>query len=155
MKLISAGILVYRKSGSGIEVLLIHPGGPYFTNKDKGAWGIPKGLVFEGESLEAAAQRELEEETGVRLPETASLANLGTVKMKSGKIIHGFAAYLDLPGNWKPVSNIFKTEWPPKSGKMQEFPETDQAKYFEIETAKDYMNARQSAFLDKLIELLS
>jgi predicted NUDIX family NTP pyrophosphohydrolase len=128
----SAGILLYRRGPAGPEVLLVHPGGPFWAKKDEGAWSIPKGLVDAGENREAAARREFEEETG-QIP-AGELLELGNFKQPSGKIVVAFA----LEGEFDPAtlrSNLFSLQWPPRSGQMQEFPEIDRAGWFTPEQA--------------------
>src|SRR5262245_15011068 len=117
----SAGILAYRRGARGIEVLLAHPGGPYFAKKDAGSWSIPKGEVASGEALLAAARREFQEEIGVAVGE--ELLALGSVKQKSGKVVHAWAALLELEAGFVLTSNEFEIEWPPRSGKRRRFPE--------------------------------
>ena len=123
----SAGLLMFRRIDGAIEVLLIHPGGPYWARKDEGAWSIPKGLFEEGEDALAAARREFEEETG-QAPDGRFLA-LGTFRQPSGKRVHAFAVEGDFNlATFK--SNSFAMEWPPRSGRMSEFPEADRAAWF-------------------------
>ncbi len=120
----SAGLLMYRRAGADVEVLLIHPGGPYWQNKDEGAWSIPKGEIEEGEDPRDAAKREFEEETGLR-PQGVFHA-LKPVRLKSGKTVQAWF----FEGDWDPVklqSTTFEMEWPPRSGKRQEYPEADRA----------------------------
>jgi predicted NUDIX family NTP pyrophosphohydrolase len=148
MPKISAGLLIYRKRISQLEVLLVHPGGPFYRNKDEGAWSIPKGEVTEGEDLLAAARREFAEETGVT--PTGPFSLLTPVKLKSGKIIHAWAAEAHPdPAAFK--SNMFTIEWPPRSGKMVEFPEVDRAEFFDVETAKRKINPAQIALIAELV----
>lgn len=128
----SAGILLYRGAPKALEVFLVHPGGPFWAKKDDGAWSIPKGLVDQGEELEAAARREFEEETGVRI--TAALTELGAFRQPSGKIVIAFAAEGDCDAA-AIRSNEFEMEWPPKSGRMGRFPEVDRAGWFSPEVA--------------------
>ena len=144
----SAGLLMYRNRENGIEFLLVHPGGPFFAKKDQGAWSIPKGEVEEGEDLLEAAKREFKEETNAS--EEGHFIELGFVKLKSGKVVHawGFERDFDLS---KFKSNTFKLEWPPKSGKIQEFPENDSAEFFPYEVAVKKLNPTQVEFLDRLI----
>jgi predicted NUDIX family NTP pyrophosphohydrolase len=147
----SAGILLYRDGGDSPEVLLVHPGGPYWAKKDEGAWSIPKGEVEDGEDAQACALRELEEELGVRFDLAAEqLTELGSVKQKSGKVVHCWAAV----GDFDPArlrSNTFTLEWPPRSGDEREFPEVDRAEWFEPAEAKRKINSAQAAFLDRLL----
>jgi predicted NUDIX family NTP pyrophosphohydrolase len=140
----SAGLLLYRIREPKLEVLLVHPGGPFWKNKDDGAWSIPKGEVADGEELLEAAKREFEEETGY-LP-AGPFVPLTPVKLKSGKVVHAWAVEgdFDLVGF---TSNTFTMEWPPRSGKAVEFPEVDQAEFFDLETAKRKINTAQAAFI--------
>lgn len=146
MRRTSAGLLLYRQGAAGIEIFLIHPGGPYFTKKDEGAWSIPKGEPGEGEDPLAAARREFEEETGCR-PE-GEFHPLAPVKQKNGKLVMCWA----LRGECStPItSNTFTIEWPPRSGRMQEFPEADRAAWFTIAEAKKKIIHAQAALLDEL-----
>jgi predicted NUDIX family NTP pyrophosphohydrolase len=145
----SAGILIFRRSSGTLEVLLAHPGGPIFRRRDLGAWTIPKGEIEPGEEPLAAAQRELAEETGFSLP--GPFLELGQVKQKSGKIVHAWAAEGDVDlGAFQ--SATFRMEWPPRSGKFGEFPELDRVSYFDLDTAKQKLNAAQSAFVERLVE---
>jgi predicted NUDIX family NTP pyrophosphohydrolase len=148
----SAGILLYRLSGGAPEVLLVHPGGPYWQNKDAGAWSIPKGESTDEEDAQACARREFQEETGTVLPPGA-LADLGTVRLRSGKRITGYAAEGDLDAA-AIVSNAFELEWPPRSGRMQPFPEVDRAGWFGLDAAREKLNPAQAPFIDRLRELL-
>ena len=141
----SAGILLHR----GGEVLLVHPGGPFWAKKDAGAWSIPKGEYEEGDDPRAAALREFEEELGSALPAGTELVELGTVKQKSGKRITAFAAEGDLDAETI-SSNTFEMEWPPRSGRMQAFPEVDRAGWFSIEEAREKLNPAQAEFLVRL-----
>jgi predicted NUDIX family NTP pyrophosphohydrolase len=150
----SAGLLMFRKSPQGLEVLLAHPGGPYFRNKDEGAWTVPKGEVAEGEELLARARMEFEEELGIAAPVATDWVSLGSVKQKGGKIVHAWAFEGDCPMDFVAVSNTFELEWPPRSGRMQQFPEVDRAEFFSIEEARRKIKEAQIAFLDRLIEAL-
>jgi len=145
---------MFRKRREGLEVLLVHPGGPYFRNKDHGAWTIPKGEVSEGEGLLARARIEFEEELGIAAPATASWIELGSVRQKGGKTVHAWAFEGDCPVDFAAVSNSFELEWPPRSGRIQQFPEIDRAEFFPIEEAKRKINEAQIAFLDRLAETL-
>jgi predicted NUDIX family NTP pyrophosphohydrolase len=143
----SAGILLYRHDPDGVAVLLVHPGGPYWQNKDVGAWQIPKGLIERGEDARAAALREVEEELGVKLP--GHLEPLGEVRQAGGKWVEAFA----LEQNLDPatiVSNMFEMEWPPRSGSMRQFPEIDRARWFTLLDARETMLTGQLPFLDRL-----
>ena len=142
----SAGILLHRAGGS--EVLLVHPGGPFWTRKDAGAWSIPKGEVEQGEQPRAAALREFAEETGTTLPDGA-LEPLGSVTLKSGKLVHAFAVAGDLDPE-AIVSSTFELEWPPQSGRVQVFPEVDRAGWFGLDEARERLNPAQAAFIDRL-----
>jgi predicted NUDIX family NTP pyrophosphohydrolase len=150
----SAGLLMFRRNSGRLEVLLVHPGGPYFRNKDQGAWTIPKGEVAEGEDLLTRARTEFEEELGMAPPATADWIELGSVKQKGGKTVHAWALEGDCPANFVAASNSFEIEWPPRSGRMQQFPEIDRAEFFSIEEAKKKINQAQIAFLDRLAEIL-
>jgi predicted NUDIX family NTP pyrophosphohydrolase len=146
----SAGILLFRLAGDEIEVLLVHPGGPFWAKKDEGAWSIPKGEAEEGEELRACALRELEEELGAPFsPAPEKLIELGSVHQKGGKVVHCWAA----EGEFDPPdlhSNTFTMEWPPRSGAEREFPEVDRADWFGIEQAREKINPAQAEFLDRL-----
>jgi len=147
----SAGLLMYRKRGQSIQVLLVHPGGPFWAKKDLGAWSMPKGEFAEDEDALKAARREFEEETGF-LP-TGNFMRLGTIRQPSGKIIHAWAFEGDLDiRNIK--SNTFLLEWPPQSGKQREFPEVDRADWFNVETAREKIAKGQIDFLDELLRVL-
>lgn len=143
----SAGVLMFRKSPAGVEVLLVHPGGPYWRNKDEGAWTIPKGEVSAGEEPLAAARRELEEETGLR-PE-GPFTPLGPVKQKGGKLVLAWICEGDCD-RAALRSNTFTMEWPPRSGRMAEFPEVDGADFFGLDAARKKINAGQIPLLDEL-----
>lgn len=145
----SAGIIAYRKRGS-LEVLLVHPGGPFWRNKDLGAWSIPKGEYADEEDAEIAARREFAEELGLEL--TVPLTALGQVKQRGGKLVTAFAAELDIDTS-SIRSNNFEMEWPPRSGKRQTFPEVDRAEWFALEKAHTRINAGQRPLLDRLSQL--
>ena len=148
----SAGILLHRRGTDGTEVLLVHPGGPFWARKDLGAWSIPKGEVDEGEDPRACALREFGEETGTRLPDGA-LEELGSVRLKSGKLVLAFAVSGDLdPAAVR--SNTFELEWPPRSGRTQSFPEIDRAEWFGLEAARAKLNPAQAELVDRLEALL-
>jgi predicted NUDIX family NTP pyrophosphohydrolase len=149
----SAGILPFRRRGDSIELLLVHPGGPFWAKKDEGVWSIPKGELDEGEEERACALRELEEELGSSLGLTAEqLTEIGSVRQKSGKIVHGWAAEAEFdPAELR--SNTFAIEWPPRSGRQQEFPEVDRAEWFEPEVARSKINPAQVEFIDRLLAL--
>lgn len=148
----SAGLLLYRWRARRIEVLLVHPGGPFWQKRDAGAWSLPKGFIDEGEEWLAAACREFEEETGWRAE--GPFIALGSVRQKSGKIVHAWA----FEGDCDPStlsSNLFEIEWPPRSGKKQSFPEVDRAEFFSLERAREKLNPAQTAFLDRLAQAIS
>lgn len=147
----SAGLLVYRPVASGLEVFLVHPGGPFWAKKDAGAWTIPKGELGAGEAALACAQREFTEETGFVIP--GPFASLGTVRQAGGKLVYGFAAEADLDPT-RIVSNTFKLQWPPKSGRWVEFPEVDRAEWFTLPAAADKINPAQASFLTRLHDAL-
>jgi predicted NUDIX family NTP pyrophosphohydrolase len=148
----SAGILLHRQGAQGTEVLLVHPGGPFWARKDLGAWSIPKGEVDEGEDPRACALREFAEETGTRLP-AGALAELGSVALKSGKVVLAFAIPGDLDAT-AVASNTFELEWPPRSGRTQSFPEIDRAAWFGLEVARAKLNPAQAEFIGRLQTLL-
>ena len=147
----AAGILLYRKSRTGIEVLLAHPGGPLWARKDYGVWTLPKGQFTDGELPLDAAKREFEEEMGTA--PTGEFQTLGTLKQPSGKVIHVWAAESDFDAAGV-KSNLFSMEWPPKSGRMSEFPEVDRAGWFPIDQARIRILKGQAPFLDRLLALL-
>ncbi|MFL6521823.1 MAG: NUDIX domain-containing protein [Chthoniobacterales bacterium] len=152
---LSAGLLMFRSTAGQLELLLVHPGGPFFRNKDSGAWTIPKGEVAQGEELLDRAKVEFREELGVEPIEPAEWIELGTIRQKGGKTVHAWAFEGDLPGNFALASNTFSMEWPPRSGRMQEFPEIDRAEFFPIELAKEKINQAQIEFLNRLVEHLN
>jgi predicted NUDIX family NTP pyrophosphohydrolase len=150
----SAGILLYRLAEGGVELLLVHPGGPFWARKDLGAWSVPKGEYNDGEEGLACAMRELEEELG-SLPSISEddLIDLGQVRQKSGKRVRVWAAESDFdPSTLN--SNTFTMQWPPRSGRQREFPEVDQAEWFTPRKAKRKLIAAQAAFVDRLLERL-
>jgi predicted NUDIX family NTP pyrophosphohydrolase len=147
----SAGILLFRRRGSDIEVLLGHPGGPFWKKKDLGAWSIPKGLTAVGEPPLDAAKREFAEETGYT--PRGKFIPLGEARQPGGKIVHVWAVEDD----WNPQalkSNMFEMEWPPRSGKQQSFPELDRAVWFDVTAARERILKGQAVFLDRLIEAM-
>jgi predicted NUDIX family NTP pyrophosphohydrolase len=148
----SSGILLFRRTAE-LEVLLVHPGGPFWAKKDLGAWSIPKGEHDDAEEALAAALREFEEETGSK-PEAGELTDLGTVKQKSGKIVQAYALEGDLDAA-AIRSNTFTMQWPPRSGREAEFPEVDRAEWFVIESARERINPAQAVFLDRLVGLVT
>ena len=149
----SAGILLHRPGIGGTEVLLVHPGGPFWARKDLGAWSIPKGELDEGEDPRACALREFAEETGVELP-GAALDDLGEVKLKGGKVVLAYAVAGDLDAA-AVRSNTFELEWPPRSGRTQAFPEVDRAEWFGLEQARAKLNPAQAELVDRLEALLA
>ncbi len=150
----SAGIMLFRFVEGAPEVLLIHPGGPYWTKKDEGAWSIPKGEAEEDEDLRDCALREMGEELGPAVAvDAAGLLELGTVRQKGGKVVHAWAAEADFdPAQLD--SNTFTMEWPPRSGQQREYPEADRAEWLDPEAAKRKINPAQAAFVDRLLERL-
>jgi predicted NUDIX family NTP pyrophosphohydrolase len=149
---VSAGFLIYRCRGGALEVLLAHPGGPYFARKDDGAWTIPKGEPESGEDLLAAARRELREEIGYDAG--GPLISLGSVTQRGGKIVHAWA----FEGEREPAaplpSNTFELEWPQRSGRLRSFPEIDRAAFFPIALARQKLREAQRPFLTRLEEAL-
>ncbi len=152
---------MFRRRDNELEVLLAHPGGPFFTRKDDGAWTIPKGEAAPGEDLLTRAQIEFEEEVGFR-PESPPMGRtrpvasshgwieLGSIKQKGGKIVHAWAFEGDLPESFEVKSNLFEMEWPPGSGRRQSFPEVDQAEFFTEGVARRKLKPAQVPFLDRL-----
>ena len=147
----SAGLLLYRWRGDRLEVLLVHPGGPFWTKKDLGAWSIPKGEILEGEDAIVAARREFEEETGFAV--TGKFIPLKEIKQAGGKIVQAWALEGDCDAS-AVRSNLFSMEWPPKSGKTREFPEVDRAEWFSIEAAREKLLKSQTDFLEELASKL-
>ena len=147
----SAGILLYRQSARGLEVLLAHPGGPFWAKKDRGVWSIPKGEFTDEDAL-TAAKREFLEECG-QTPPTGDYYELGSVKMSSGKVIYAWAVLGDFNVD-ELHSNTFSMEWPPKSGEQQEFPEIDTVRWLPILKAYDKLLPSQTPFLDRLADHL-
>jgi predicted NUDIX family NTP pyrophosphohydrolase len=148
----SAGILLYRLRDGALEVFLVHPGGPFWVRKDIGAWSIPKGEFNDNEEPLAAAQREFEEETGFRV--SGTFIALSPVKLKGGKIVMAWA----LEGDCDPSrvsSNTFLMEWPPRSGKRQEFPEVDRAEWFDVDEARKKINSGQKTLVEELSKIVA
>jgi predicted NUDIX family NTP pyrophosphohydrolase len=146
---LSAGILAYRKSARGLEVLLVHPGGPFWRKKDDGAWSIPKGEINAAEDPEQAARREFAEELGSSAS-IGRLQALGEIRQRGGKRVIAFAG----EGRFDPAalaSNTFDMEWPPRSGRRQNFPEVDRAEWFDIEFARTKILSGQMELLDRLL----
>jgi len=148
----SAGILLFRHGEAGLEVLLVHPGGPFFARRDAGAWSIPKGLYEAGEEPLACARREFAEELGSPCPDGPAL-ELGEIRQRNGKRVTTWALEGDLdPG--RITSNTFTIEWPPRSGRHQVFPEVDRAGWFALDAARGRILAAQAPLLDRLTERL-
>jgi predicted NUDIX family NTP pyrophosphohydrolase len=151
MPKLSAGILMYREARNGIEVLLAHPGGPFWAKKDLGAWSIPKGEYMPGEDPLAAAKREFQEETGISLD--GPFLPLGELKQSGGKVVTAWA----IRGDCEPAglsSNTFQMEWPPRSGRMTSFPEVDRWEWFATAAAEEKILAGQRPFLARLKQAL-
>jgi predicted NUDIX family NTP pyrophosphohydrolase len=147
----SAGLLFYRRVGEVVEVLLVHPGGPFWRRKQVGAWQIPKGMIEPGEEPAATARREAEEELGVAV--TAPLVPLGEVQQSGGNMVEAFAAEQDIDAD-AIVSNLFEIEWPPGSGSRVQFPEVDAARWFAPADAAAMILPSQAPLLDRLRALL-
>ena len=151
MAKLSAGIMLYRKTPQGFEVLLVHPGGPFWAKKDAGAWTIPKGEIADGEEPLEAAKREFLEETGFDI--NGEFRRLDPIKQAGGKIVQAWAIEADCdPAQLH--SNRFAIEWPPKSGKTREFPEVDRAGWFTVSEARTKILAGQVGLIDQLVSLL-
>ena len=148
---VSAGLLLFRRRG-GVEVFLAHPGGPFWSDRDDGAWTVPKGLVEPGEDPLAAAAREFEEETGIR--PTGPYLPLGSVRLKSGKVVHAWAWEGDADPD-RVTSNRMSVEWPPRSGRRVSFPEVDRCAWFDPAVARVKLNPAQAEFIDRLEAILS
>jgi predicted NUDIX family NTP pyrophosphohydrolase len=149
----SAGILLYRRKGAGLELLLVHPGGPFWAKKDLGAWSIPKGEYEEGEDPLAVARREFEEELGSPAP-AGDAIELGELEQPSRKLITAYAIEGDVDVGTL-SSNLFEMEWPPKTGRLQSFPEVDRAQWFTVKEARDKILPGQRPFIDRLLERLA
>jgi predicted NUDIX family NTP pyrophosphohydrolase len=148
----SAGILLYRGRGAELRLLLVHPGGPFWAKKDQGAWSIPKGEYEEGKDPLAVARREFEEELGAPAP-AGDAIELGELVQPSRKVVTAYA----IEGDFDPSrleSNLFEMEWPPRSGRLQSFPEVDRAAWFTVEKACEKILAGQRPFIDRLLERL-
>jgi len=152
MPKISAGLLLYRKTGGALEVFLVHPGGPFWARKDEGAWSVPKGEFDEGEDALDAAQREFQEETGMAAK--GEFHPLKPVRQSGGKMVYAWAVQFDLDAA-AVKSNTFSMEWPPRSGKTQEFPEIDRAGWFRIDEARRKILKSQLDLLEQLEFLAS
>lgn len=150
----SAGILLHRERDGAREVLLVHPGGPYWAKKDDGAWSMPKGEYDEGEDPFGVALREFSEELGTELPDASTAVPLGEQRQPGGKLVSAWALEADLDIS-EITSNTFEMEWPPHSGRTAEFPEVDRAKWFGLETARRKLLSGQVAFIDRLVSIRS
>jgi predicted NUDIX family NTP pyrophosphohydrolase len=148
----SAGILLYRIKNNSLQVFLVHPGGPFWKNKDAGAWSVPKGEFLDDEDALLAARREFQEETGQTVD--GKFIKLKPVKQKSGKVIYAWAVEGDIDES-NIVCNIFQLEWPPKSGKITEIPEIDKAEWLDLTIAKQKINPAQAALIEELVSLIN
>lgn len=149
----SAGILLYRQRQGTLEVLLVHPGGPFWRRRDEGSWSIPKGERAAAEDGLTVARREFAEELG-QPPPRATFIPLGSVRQAGGKTVDAWAAEGDVDVDTV-KSNTFELEWPPRSGRIQAFPEIDRAGWFDVEHARQKLNPAQQAFVKRLVQLLS
>jgi predicted NUDIX family NTP pyrophosphohydrolase len=149
---VSAGLLMFRLRDGSLQIFLAHPGGPLFRNKDEGHWTIPKGEPPEGEALPVAAVREFEEETGIK--PVGPYIELGSISQKGGKIVHAWAFEGDHDESQPIRSNTFQMEWPPRSGKYQNFPEVDRAGFFSTEDGKLKLKDTQWPLVERLIAIL-
>ena len=153
MPKLSAGLLLYRRNGDDVQVLIAHPGGPIWSRRDAGAWSLPKGAPMDSEDLFATAQREFQEETGHAPPDGEAI-DLGDVRMRSGKTVHGWA----IEGNLDPGmlrSMLVEVEWPPKSGRLITVPEIDRVLWAGPAEARRRLNPAQAAFVDRLLQALA
>jgi predicted NUDIX family NTP pyrophosphohydrolase len=149
----SAGVVLHRRTPNGLEVLLVHPGGPFWARRDRGAWSIPKGEYEPEEDPLSAARREFQEELGMPPPD-GPVYDLGEIHQKSGKVVRAWALAGDLDVD-AISSNTFEVEWPPRSGQIKEFPEVDRAGWFPLDVAREKLNPAQSALLDRLERLVA
>ncbi|MCI0745039.1 MAG: NUDIX domain-containing protein [Verrucomicrobia subdivision 3 bacterium] len=147
---VSAGLVMYRRRKGALEILLAHPGGPYFARKDEGHWSIPKGEIEPGEDPLRTAIREFEEEVGIAVDPASEFIDLGSIRQKGGKVVHAWGVEGDCPDGHCIKSNHFSVEWPPGSGKFQQFPEVDQAGFFTLPEAKKKVKATQIPLLERL-----
>ena len=147
----SAGIILFKQSADQIEVFLVHPGGPYWQDRDEGAWSIAKGLIEDGENALQAARREFEEETGFIVD--GKFIDLGAAKVHSKKIVHAWALEQDVDAS-QLRSNNFELEWPKGSGILRDYPEVDRGAWFDIQTARVKIHKGQEIFIDRLLEKL-
>jgi predicted NUDIX family NTP pyrophosphohydrolase len=143
---------MFRRRAGRLQFLLVHPGGPFWAQKDEGAWTIPKGEAAPDDDLLVRAQTEFEEELGIR--PSGEWLPLGSIQQRGGKTVHAWAFEGDLPDVFEVRSNLFEMEWPPRSGKRATFPEVDRAEFFDDATARKKINAAQQVFLDRLADLL-
>ena len=153
----SAGLMMFRRAGDGVEVFLVHPGGPFFDRKDEGVWSIPKGEIAPGQDPLETAKREFEEETGQALEtcaRTGSLIPLGSVRQSGGKTVEAWAFEGDWPAGAVLTSNTFSMEWPPRSGRARDFPEVDRGEFFTVKAARGKLNPAQSELVERLLERL-
>jgi predicted NUDIX family NTP pyrophosphohydrolase len=148
----SAGLLLHRLRAGRREVLLVHPGGPFWARRDAGAWSIPKGEHTDEEPADQAARREFSEELGTPVP-AGEWSDLGEVRLRSGKRVHAWAVEGQLDVS-RVMSNSFEMEWPPRSGRTARFPEVDRAEWLEVAAAREKINPAQAEFLDRLVALL-
>ncbi|MEM6293599.1 MAG: NUDIX domain-containing protein [Myxococcota bacterium] len=153
MPKVSAGLLMCRRRDAGLQFLLAHPGGPYFSRKDAGAWTMPKGAIEEGETPMQAARREFREETGFD-PTDGPFVELGQIRQKSGKIVHGWAFFGDADPS-KLRSERYEIEWPPRSGRRRSFPEVDRVAFFGAQMARVKMIAAQVPFIERMLEAVA
>lgn len=152
MPVYSAGLLMYNNQEKDLKVFLVHPGGPFFTKKDDGYWGIPKGLIEKNEDHLEAAKREFEEETGIK--PLGEFISLGSTIQSNNKIVYAWAFETELRGQIQITCNTFEMEWPPHSGKKLEFPEVDKGEFFSISEAKKKVYSAQLVFLNRLEEYI-
>jgi predicted NUDIX family NTP pyrophosphohydrolase len=148
----SAGILVYRKTNNSLQVFLVHPGGPFFKNKDEGSWSVPKGEFLNDEEPLAAAKREFAEETGQSID--GNFIDLGSIRQKNNKTVYAWAVEGDIDHTLI-ISNTCEIEWPPRSGRQITIPEVDRAEWFNIATAKQKINPAQAELIDRLVATLN
>lgn len=149
----SAGLVVFRRRDDRLEVLLVHPGGPFWSKRDEGAWSIPKGEIEAGEKPIDVARREFQEELGLPAPE-GELTPVGSVRQAGGKVVHAWAIESDVDvGRLR--SMTLDVEWPPRSGRTQTYPEVDRAEWFDLDASRTKINPAQAAFLDRLVEVSS
>lgn len=151
---VSAGLLLYRFRNGALEVFLAHPGGPFFAHKDDGHWTIPKGEIEPNEDFLATAIRECKEEVCIEVDPKGPFLDLGSIRQKGGKVVHAWGAEVDLEGLPVLKSNHFRMEWPPDSGKFQNFPEVDRAQFFSLREARRKIKETQIPLIDRLEALL-